>query len=417
MRLFKPIFTIVVLLGLLVMLVQVPIATAQSPPSGSEQQLTPGRSPASPQPKTPKAALERLLTVKPIQAEWFSSTFLTQVSIGQVQQILTSLKTELGAYRSVQSEGTTYRVVFDRGFVPTQVALNQKGQIAGLFFQPPRLQLSRLSDAVAEFKTLPGQVSLLVMEGSVERAGLNVSTPLAVGSAFKLAVLEALKLQVGAGTRSWREVVELQPSWKSLPSGFLQTWADGSLLTVQSLAALMISLSDNTATDSLIQLVGRSAIEALTPRNRPFLTTREAFILKSRQNGDLLQQYRDGDEDKRRQLLIETVKRSLPDVSEFQATPVALDVEWFFSTQELCRFMEQVKDLPVMIINPGVAKSEDWQRVAFKGGSEPGVLNLTTALQTKKGKNYCVSATWNNNAVLEESRFVTLYSSLLELLN
>ena len=83
--------------------------------------------------------------------------------------------------------------------------------------------------------------------------------------------MEVLRRQITEGQRSWQDVIELESSYKSVPSGFLQTWPNGSLLTVASLAALAISPSDNTATDSLIYLVGREAIEALTPRNRPFL--------------------------------------------------------------------------------------------------------------------------------------------------
>ena len=67
----------------------------------------------------------------------------------------------------------------------------------------------------------------------------------------------------------------------------LQYEPDGTQISVQDAAAKMISISDNTATDMLINLVGRSAVEAaLTSAgmanpalDRPFLTTREAFIL------------------------------------------------------------------------------------------------------------------------------------------
>uniref|UniRef100_A0A0C1NEF4 Beta-lactamase n=1 Tax=Tolypothrix bouteillei VB521301 TaxID=1479485 RepID=A0A0C1NEF4_9CYAN len=85
-----------------------------------------------------------------------------------------------------------------------------------------------------------------------------------------------------------------------------------------------------------------------------------------------------------------------------------------FTAEELCQLIEQVADLPLMSINPGVANTENWQRVAYKGGSEPGVFNMTTWLQAKNGKNYCVVAIWNNsNASLEESKFMALYSGVL----
>jgi hypothetical protein len=101
-------------------------------------------------------------------------------------------------------------------------------------------------------------------------------------------------------------------------------------------------------------------------------------------------------------------------VDIFAGGPVAIDVEWFFSTRELCDLMRRVQALPMMSLNPGLANPADWQRVAFKGGSEPGVLNLTTWLLGRDGRQFCVSATWNNpQARLDESQFFLLYTSLL----
>jgi beta-lactamase class A len=67
----------------------------------------------------------------------------------------------------------------------------------------------------------------------------------------------------------------------------LQYEPDGTQISVLDAAAKMISISDNTATDMLINLVGRSEVEAALTEagmanpslNRPFLTTRETFIL------------------------------------------------------------------------------------------------------------------------------------------
>ena len=50
--------------------------------------------------------------------------------------------------------------------------------------------------------------------------------------------------------------------------------------------------------------------------------------------------------------------------------------------------------------------------MAFKGGSEPGVLNLTMLVTARTGTSYCVSATWNRAAPLDEGGFETLYGSL-----
>jgi beta-lactamase class A len=364
---------------------------------------------------SPKIALERLFISKQIQSDWFTSEFLAQVSIAQIRQVIAELKKQMGTYQGIQNNGRDYLVLFSQASVPTKIVLNAKGQISGLLFQPPQAKVVSLEEAISQFKAFPGQVSFLVRENDTTKAALNTTTPLAVGSAFKLAVLQTLESEIASGKRTWKDVVQLQASEKSLPSGMLQTWSDGSYLTVQTLATLMISLSDNTATDVLINLLEREKIESVSLRNRPFLKTREMFVLKGSENRDLLKRYQTSNESQRRAILKEIAKKPLPDVNEFIGTnPIALDVEWFFTAEELCKLMEQVADLPLMGINPGVANAETWQQVAYKGGSEPGVLNLTTWLQGKNGKNYCVVATWNNsNTPLEESKLMTLYSGVL----
>ena len=370
----------------------------------------------STQTMTSKAAIKRLFTSEKIQADWFTPTFLEQVPIAQLEQVITQFKTSLGSYQQVQEAGEDYLVFFERGSVPAKIFLNNNGQITGLALQSPRTKITSLDEAIDQFKALPGQVSFLVVEDNSQRAALNATTPLAVGSAFKLAVLNALQAQIASDQRSLSDVVELQPSWKSLPTGILQDWPEGSRLTLETVASLMISQSDNTATDSLINVVGREAIEAIAPRNRPFLTTREFFLLKSDSNQELLQRYRRGNEAQRRAILKELEQLPPPDINALASTPKALDVEWFFTTQELCNLIQTVADLPLMSINSGVAvpSTQDWERIAFKGGSEPGVLNLTTWLKAKNGKSYCVAATWNHDKPLDKATFTSLYSGVID---
>lgn len=371
---------------------------------------------ASAQPVTPEQALERLFRERPVRAEWFAPSFLAQIPAARVEQIVEQVVAALGPFERVDKEGADYLVVLQRGVVPTKVVLDAQGRFLGLLFQPPRTRSSDLDAALAAFRQLPGRVSVVVVENGRTRAAIASDEPLAVGSAFKLAVLAALKQQVDSGRRRWDEVVVLRPEWKSLPSGILQQWPTGSPVTLYTLAALMISVSDNTAADGLIHLVGRGAVEARAPRNRPFLTTREAFILKAPGNEARLERYRKADERSRRALLAELAGLPLPPAEAFSAEPRALDVEWFFTARELCALMDEVRDLPLMSINPGLAKPDEWVSVAFKGGSEPGVLNLTTGLVARDGRRLCVAATWNADQALDEMRFYSLYSGLLDTL-
>lgn len=175
----------------------------------------------------------------------------------------------------------------------------------------------------------------------------------------------------------------------------------------------MISQSDNTAADLALRTVGRSAVEAEAPRDTPFLTTREAFQLKDPANAQLLARWRSGNAATRRSVLEALASKPLPNIDIFTGRVIAPDVEWFFSARELCALMNRVASLPLMSINPGVADPSRWVRVAYKGGSETGVLNLTTQLVSKSGKTYCVSASWNDSQPVDERQFELTYSLLL----
>ena len=364
---------------------------------------------------SPQDAIARLFTSPQVQQDWFVSSFIRQIPLPRIENILNNIQQTLGTYQSIEKDGEDYRVIFEKGVVPTKIRLNSEGKIVTLLFQSPIANQISLEEAVEKYQELPGKVSFLVLEGDSILAALNPDQPLGVGSAFKLAVLATLQQQIDAGDHTWEDVVQLQPNWKSLPSGVLQTWPDFTPLTLQTLATLMISQSDNTATDALIEILGREEIETFAPRNQPFLTTREAFTLKNPDNQVLLERYRQGDLTSRRELLTEVKEAPLPNKAIFQADqPLATDVEWFFTSRELCNLLDEVAGLPLMSVNPGAAKAENWERVAFKGGSEPGVLNFTTQLKSQDGKTYCVVATWNNSEALDDLGFFTLYSSVIE---
>lgn len=362
---------------------------------------------------TPQQALERIFTTPKVQADWFATNFLQQVSVTQIEAVIQQITQDLGEYQSVAETADGFEVRFSRGSVLAQIRLDGNGQIVGFFLQPASAPIS-LEEAAATLENTPYPASLLVLKNGVEQVSVSAGEPQAVGSAFKLAVLAALQNQIQAGALTWDTVVELQPEWKSLPSGMLQDWPATSAVTIETLAILMISISDNTATDALISLIGRENIEALTPRNQPFLTTREFFTLKNPVNASWLERYRNGDLTQQRQVLRAVPELPLPNASLFAGAPLSLDIEWFFTSRELCQLMGQVAPLSAMHVNPGVANPADWQDIAFKGGSEPGVLNLTTLLMDDTGNTYCVTTTWNNSdQALDETALSQLHQGII----
>lgn len=372
-------------------------------------------SPADPDLK-PQAALERLFTRDTIEQSWFSDAFLAAVPLTQMEALLAQVKQAGGALQQVAGASNPFTLRFVAAQTTAEITLDRAGRIIGLFIQPLIPRIDTLDAAIEQFAALPGEVSVLIREDGKELAALNADAALAIGSAFKLAILTALREQIEAGDYRWDEVVTLDPTLKSLPGGMIQDWPDGSPLTIHTLATLMISISDNTATDTLLHRVGREVVEEYAGDNRPLLSTQEIFKLKAWPNADLLEQYLAGDEAEKRAVLEQLTALPLPVPADMSSTPT-LDVEWFFTPGELCDLMAQVQDLDLMTVNPGVANPAEWAHVAFKGGSEIGVLSLTHWLETEDGAAYCVVVTQNrDDAAVDETLLANLTRATIGLL-
>jgi beta-lactamase class A len=341
----------------------------------------------------------------------FSAHFLQQVPHAQVRQIVAGLHQTLGPLARVQQADTGYQLHFARGEVPAHITLDAEGRIAGLWIGPSQLH-GNLAAHAAAIQALSGATALLVLTEGETVAAHQADTPLSVGSAAKLAVLQAVQQEVSRQHLRWDTVVPLKARWRSLPSGQLQHWPAGTPVTVATLAHLMISVSDNTATDALIDQVGRAAVETITPRNTPFLDTRELFHLKATAHAPQQVQWITGNHDTRRALLETIAQAPLVTVSDLSTTP-AHDVGWLLSAHELCQLLENTAGLPSLHINPGPTPRNDWQSVAFKGGSDTGVLNLSSRLVGHDGRTHCVVATWNHRQALEDEQLMAPYRAII----
>lgn len=261
------------------------------------------------------------------------------------------------------------------------------------------------------------------------QSAIEPKRALALGSTFKLYVLAALARQIAAGKHGWDDLVTIDDALKSLPSGELQNEPAGKTFTVRQVAAKMISISDNTAADHLIAFVGRQAVEdevrasghAAAARMIPFLTTRELFALKLAVTADEAHAYVAADVAHKRKLLATFAAR---DVAQAAAAdhgwdkPRMIDsLEYFASPDDLCKLMvrlaryaEQPATAPVkeiLSINPGLPdQSGEYEYLGFKGGSEPGVVNLTWLLQRKRDHKWLfLSASFNDrNAPIQEDK-------------
>jgi hypothetical protein len=234
-----------------------------------------------------------------------------------------------------------------------------------------------------------------------------------LGSAYKLYVLDALAAAVAEGRVAWDDTVTIDDDVRTLPSGVLQATSGEVVLSVHDAAALMVSISDNTAADALLALVGRDDVEAQA-RSRgvdaatfvPFLSAAELFWLRLVDWPDRAEAYVRADEEQRRELLGESVTEPRPE----QAEVVAWDAPrwsdgpgWQASGATLCRVLaglhERSQDDALLaetltLNDAGLALDrETWPRTMFKGGSEIGVAALAHLAERADGSTYAVVVT------------------------
>jgi beta-lactamase class A len=301
---------------------------------------------------------------------------------------------------------------------------------------PPGPPAGSLDDAVAALQDL-GELHLVateVTDGSCADPAVAVAAdePAPIASAFKLYVLGAVTTAVERGELSWQTPVTIRDDLDSYPSGVTQDEPDGTSSTVRALAERMIATSDNTATDHLIDLVGRDAVEAALgdyghaspAATLPVLTTREAFVLKVGDD-ELRRTYAAADETRRRELLAGPVAdAALPDLGSVDwTTPRAIDtIEWFASPTALCRVLVRlVADATtraVLTTNPGVPDTAGrWEVVAYKGGSEPGVLAMAWWVRQPDGRSFVTAGSVTDaDAVLDEPLVVQRFAEVRDLL-
>ena len=316
----------------------------------------------------------------------FDSGFLAQISPDQINSVLAQLPAALGT--SVPSSGASLIgllsenpardpdsllavAAFGSATLTVDIAVDRAGLISGLTVTPYQSSPASWAQADRELAALAPDASLLAARVSpggvctpVHQVAASAARPL--GSMFKLFVLGALARQVAAGQVSWAQDLTVTGALKSagdIGPRYLQDDPAGTRVPARQTALQMISISDNTAADMLIHLVGRSAVQAQDRQwsahaalNVPFLTTRELFLLKYAHPA-LANQYLSLAAGQRAAFLASSVD-PLP-LSQAQVqnaatgAPAEIDtLEWFASPEDICRAFAGLRQLAA---RPGLA--------------------------------------------------------------
>lgn len=313
-------------------------------------------------------------------------------------------------------------------------------RIAGLLLQPgetPTLEdpPEDLDSAVARLEEL-GSLELAVMEIEGGRCEPLVTAgsgePAPVASAIKLYVLAAVADAVEAGEFDWDTDIAISDDLKSIPTGVLQNEEEGATFSVREVAETMIAFSDNTGTDHLIDLVGRGAVEeALADhgmkepaRNIPFLTTMELTALKLGPASGLATQWIEADEAGRRSILEQISDITPADIplAEFGEPRHPESIEWFATPADMCRVLVDLWEMgepltQILTINPGLPDDEgDFESIAFKGGSEPGLVAMNWLVERTDGRRFVIAGSLlDPEQPLDELEATLLFGALRDL--
>lgn len=384
------------------------------------------------------------VTVDEIEAQ-FSPTFLAQISaeqlVASLPNVVALAEPPFVVERADEgADGLSIEAVLvgadDRRLAATVlVDDSEPNLILGLQIVPTELAFP----APIEIGAIDGRLMELGSQSSlgvydvtggdcVAVHDVRTETLIVLGSIFKLWVLAALAIEIEEGRATWDETVAVTDELRSTPDGEIYELATGTEVTLQRLARAMISLSDNTATDLLLDRLGRPAVEAAMERsgvadpaaNRPMLSTGNLFALKFVADPPNAADYRVLDEAGRRELLDGLDDAVLPwvgeDVSQGDFAesvnadgvpifePRDLDVEWFATAGDLCRtlvFLDELAERPglepvasILETNPGRGIPFDrdrWPTIRFKGGSEPGVVAVAWWFEGSEGDAYVVA--------------------------
>ncbi len=372
----------------------------------------------------------------------FAPSFLAAIPPARLEAIMAQVTQEYGAIEGIErvtmkgEDRAEVVLLFENATGIAGLAVDRAAPhlVTELLLQSFTAKDDSIAKIAADIRALPGEVSVLFrpLDPTAEPAlSISPGRQAAIGSTFKLYVLSALARSIEAGERSWSDVVRLDR--KSFPSGMMQDWPTSAPVTLQTLATMMIAISDNTATDTLMLVLGRDAVESELvflghselQKTLPFLTTFEMFALKG--NGAHLTRYIAADAPEKRRILSDLEAYTDGDPARIEppyfTAPTAIDtVEWFASAEDIYRLATHLSRLDdptvrsIMAVRTALppAVEDRWSYIGYKGGSEPGVLNLTWLLKDDRARYHVLTMCWNDTASpVEASKLTALAERLL----
>ncbi|WP_143465847.1 serine hydrolase [Leifsonia sp. NCR5] len=250
-------------------------------------------------------------------------------------------------------------------------------------------------------------LSLLVQRSRsgkvVTDIGVDAADSKPMASLFKLYVLGAVVREISEARLSWGHALTVREEIKSPGTGTLRDAPDGAEVSVLDAAKRMIDVSDNTAADMLMQIVGSEALASAVrdlghhdPKALdPFLSSREMFALAVGEANDAAAGWADYDREAKRAIIasIDSSPIELDQLSTDQAFwPRGLD--WFANAEDISAALRQLGSMisehpelrEVLQLTSASDPAIDELGIhVYKAGTAPGVFSSAFMAELRDG--------------------------------
>lgn len=250
----------------------------------------------------------------------------------------------------------------------------------------------------------------------------NADIPYGMASIFKIWLMGAVAQAVNDGVITPQQSISLTSN-DFVQGGSINGEPEGTLFSVTDMSALMLGISDNTATEHLFKLVGRDRLEAIVTQFNyvnpsiilPFLGMNEAFHLLYSVSVADAENFVTSTEQEQRDYVASSLTPLGPvtDFSSFNPS-VLVSALWNSSPENVCNAMaglrqfndttegfatlDQAYGAEMLSVN----LRSQWERVWFKGGSLSDftglrVLTYGWMLETDSRGAFAVIVMGNND--------------------
>lgn len=383
--------------------------------------------------------------------EIFHSSFREAVTLEKLLSVLNEIYKEFGPCTSalINSSDSTNGVFFTKHkntylkFTMNLEKEEGKFKIFGLVYNGKVLEpviINKWIDLDTIANSQEGTFSILFKEMNGDNIySFQDNERHALGSVFKLYILATILEKTKSKNLSWNKKYRIKDKLKSLPSGDMQNLKEGTSVKLIDFAKKMISISDNTAADHLLNIVTKDSVENLLTQyslnsfaedNSPFLSTLEMFKTRAYFSDLDVDKFIRSTREIRQQMVDQTPFKNRDELQkklEGRNRPFIIkNVEWFATPKDICslyNWMDNQNDLnfrKIISMNTPIVdikSSNRWRFAGYKGGSELGVLEMSYLLEDKSGKKYCLYVGQNNEKqAIDEDNFFAIVEEIFKFL-